>query len=221
MARRRRRTFEAAPFEMSGAFAFSLSSLVILLLAFFVFLMGKSEIDPMKRSRALESLDANFPGRRSTAALPEAGTVRAAQIEQVAKQAGFGVESEIDRFVVTLPELRSFDSGSDALRSEAIAPLKKIAEIAKALSLIVAIEGHTDNRPVRSQRFPSNWELSAARAVSVMRVFIESGVSTDHLSAAGRGEYVPVWSNEVPEGRAANRRVVLVIQTAERAQQGS
>lgn len=74
------------------------------------------------------------------------------------------------------------------------------------------IEGHTDNRPLgRKSAFKSNWELSAARAFSVLQFFLKEGVAPEKLSAVGYGEFKPIKSNETPEGRNANRRIEINI----------
>jgi len=76
----------------------------------------------------------------------------------------------------------------------------------------IQIEGHTDNRPLgRSIRFRSNWELSSARAFSVLQFFIKEGVAPEKLSAVGYGEFKPVKSNDTPEGRSGNRRIEINI----------
>ncbi|MFY9174732.1 MAG: flagellar motor protein MotB [Peptococcia bacterium] len=75
----------------------------------------------------------------------------------------------------------------------------------------VRIEGHTDNLPINTPRFPSNWELSTSRATNVLRFLIEEGISPDRLSAVGYGEYHPIASNDIAEGRQKNRRVDIVI----------
>lgn len=198
--------------QSTDIFQFSLSSLNMILLAFFVFLVANSQVDKLKASKALESLDANFPGRiRASADVIEEAS-RTAVIEKIAREAGFGVVSELDRLVVTLPEAKAFESGSDILHQSAVAPLRKIAEVVKNLELLATIEGHTDDSPISTVRFPSNWELSAARAVSVLKIFLQQGISAEKLSAAGRGEFLPIATNETLEGRALNRRVVLVIE---------
>ena len=90
--------------------------------------------------------------------------------------------------------------------------LKAIGGALADSGLDVRVEGHTDNVPVHTMRFDSNWELSAARATAIARMLLEvHAVSAEHLSAAGYGEYHPVASNETAEGRAQNRRVDLVI----------
>ena len=75
----------------------------------------------------------------------------------------------------------------------------------------IRVEGHTDDRPIGTAVFPSNWELSAARAASVVRLFAQRGVAARRLAVIGYGEYRPVQPNTTPAGRNANRRVVVVI----------
>jgi len=89
-----------------------------------------------------------------------------------------------------------------------------IIEISKLLSsseLPIRVEGFTDDRPMSSSRFPSNWELSAARASSVVKLLAEEGIAPTRLAAIGYGEFQPVASNQSPQGRAANRRVSLLL----------
>ena len=76
------------------------------------------------------------------------------------------------------------------------------------------MEGHTDNFPIHTENFPSNWELSTARASSVVRLFIEQGVDANRLTAIGYGENRPIESNETIEGRKRNRRVAIMILAA-------
>jgi chemotaxis protein MotB len=73
------------------------------------------------------------------------------------------------------------------------------------------VEGHTDSVPIRNAQFPSNWELSAVRASSVVRLFVDNGVKETRLVAIGRGSTLPVDSNKTPEGRLRNRRVEITV----------
>lgn len=104
-----------------------------------------------------------------------------------------------------------FPSG-DAMPSESAEPvLNKIAEILKSYDNQVQVEGFTDNVPITNEMYPSNWELSAARAASVVHLFTRAGVMPARLSAVGYGEYKPVVSNETEIGRSKNRRVNIII----------
>ena len=107
-----------------------------------------------------------------------------------------------------------FDSGKAKIRSEAYEMLNKVARVLKenVPELKVGIEGHTDNVPIQHSGWKSNWELSTARALSVLHYLIgNEGISPDRLSAIGYGEYQPVASNDTKNGRQLNRRVEIVI----------
>ena len=104
-----------------------------------------------------------------------------------------------------------FDAGSDNLKSAGRDVLASIAELLKQNDHPVSVEGHTDNIPIHTARFPSNWELSAARATNVTRQLIQLGVDGSRLRAIGFADTKPLDSNDTPQGRAHNRRVSLVI----------
>jgi len=89
--------------------------------------------------------------------------------------------------------------------------IRRLGEILAATTSSVQVEGHTDNVPIRTAEFPSNWELSAARAATVVRMFREAGVDPARMAAVGYAEFRPVADNETPEGRARNRRVLVIV----------
>lgn len=116
--------------------------------------------------------------------------------------------------VITFVSEVLYDSGKDSLRPEAVDSLQKIAKVLNTTvkDLKVGIEGHTDNVPIKYSGWKSNWELSAARALSVLHFMVEEeGINPDRVSATGYGEFQPVADNESPEGRQNNRRVEIVI----------
>ena len=105
-----------------------------------------------------------------------------------------------------------FESGRAELKPEGIEVLKKLEGLISDFDNELVIEGHTDNVPMTSGRFPSNWELSTARAVTVVRYLSESlDIDPGRLSAVGYGEYRPIKPNDTAENRAANRRVNILI----------
>jgi chemotaxis protein MotB len=107
-----------------------------------------------------------------------------------------------------------FDSGKAKIRPEAYTILDKVATVLKenVPGLNVGIEGHTDNQPIKFSGWKSNWELSSARALSVLHYLVEEKeIVPERVSAVGYGEYKPVASNETKEGRQLNRRVEIVI----------
>ena len=114
--------------------------------------------------------------------------------------------------VLSLPELVLFESGAATLRAEAMPFLQALAEALVELDRQIKVQGHTDNIPIRSAQFPSNWELSAIRAVMVVRALGELyGVPSQNLSAVGFADSRPVTDNQTPENRAKNRRVEIVV----------
>jgi chemotaxis protein MotB len=104
-----------------------------------------------------------------------------------------------------------FASGSARLSPGAVTTLGELAGILARHPNTIHVEGFTDNRPINTAVYPSNWELSAARAAAVVQLFAQNGVDPQRLAAVGYGEFHPVGDNDTPEGRNANRRVVLVI----------
>ena len=104
-----------------------------------------------------------------------------------------------------------FPSASSDLEDEAFPALKALSNALKDLPNHIDVEGHTDNIPIRNEIFPSNWELSAARAASVVNLFTRNGVDPAKLSAIGYGEHRPITSNDSVDGRLKNRRVKVVI----------
>ncbi len=104
-----------------------------------------------------------------------------------------------------------YASGEARLARPAIPVLGEIANILQKSANPIQVEGFTDNNPINTPRFPSNWELSAARAASVVHLLDRYGIEPDRMSAIGYGEYKPVASNDTEAGRQKNRRVVLVV----------
>jgi chemotaxis protein MotB len=118
-----------------------------------------------------------------------------------------GVSVEINASVL-------FDPGDATLTAESNEALRAVAVLLKDDPHLVQVEGHTDTTPISNALFPSNWELSAVRASSVVRLFIDSGVAASRLTAVGHGSNIAVASNEQPLGRARNRRVAVTILSA-------
>jgi chemotaxis protein MotB len=115
--------------------------------------------------------------------------------------------------VLSLRESALFPPGQDMLNPEALPLLSKISEaLSKLPGQPVRLEGHTDNVPIQTGRFPSNWELSAARANAVLDLLVNrQGLDPGRFAVAGYADYHPVASNDTPEGRSHNRRVDIVV----------
>ena len=133
------------------------------------------------------------------------------------KRAELWLEVEINSDIL-------FDTGSAALDHASSEILSKLAAVLVDVSNPVRVEGYTDNQPINTLQFPSNWELSAARAASVVHLFAGQGVSPQRLAMTGYGEFRPRADNLTQEGRNRNRRVVLIVladpENADRANNG-
>jgi chemotaxis protein MotB len=121
-----------------------------------------------------------------------------------------------DRIEIEMKERMLFGSGDARLSREALGSLREMANTLKRIPSHLQVEGHTDNVPIASAAFPSNWELSAARAASVVHYLARAGVEPWRMSAVGLGEHRPVAENGDAKGRAANRRVTIVVLTGQR-----
>jgi chemotaxis protein MotB len=114
-----------------------------------------------------------------------------------------------------------FLSGEAELSKTVIPILSKVAEVIKPLPNVINVEGHTDNIPIVNVKFRSNWDLSSARATSVVHEFVKDGISPARLSAIGYGEFHPIAENKLEDGRFKNRRVVIVLMSQAFARYGA
>jgi chemotaxis protein MotB len=114
---------------------------------------------------------------------------------------------------VSLEEKLLFKSGSDEVNPKGKEVLKSLATILnKTKDITVMVEGHTDNVPIKTQLFKDNWDLSTARAISILRILIkECGFDPNRITASGRGEFHPIKPNDTDEGRSANRRTEIIL----------
>jgi chemotaxis protein MotB len=129
----------------------------------------------------------------------------------------FDLEDEIELLfskeglVMRLAEHTLFESGVATISAQALPMIEKIGAIITQTDYLIRIEGHTDNVPIHTDAFPSNWELSTARAVNVLRYFIQHHrIDAKRMSAEGFGEFRPLVANDTEENRATNRRVVVI-----------
>jgi chemotaxis protein MotB len=115
-------------------------------------------------------------------------------------------------FVVSLKDLGFFNSGEAVLRDGADAKIERIAKVLSQHRMDIRIEGHSDDQPIHTDQFRSNWELSTARAMAVLMLLVnDSGIDPKRVSVAGYGQYRPIADNATAEGRRMNRRVDLVV----------
>ena len=118
----------------------------------------------------------------------------------------FGISIEINASVL-------FNPGEAVAGPEAVRALRAVGQVLSDGDFPIKVEGHTDTMPIANAMFPSNWELSSARASTVVRTFIEAGVSPSRLTASGFADQHPVADNTTPEGRARNRRVAILVES--------
>ncbi len=120
------------------------------------------------------------------------------------------VEENDEGAVITISDVLLFSGGSGSMNQKGLPVMAKIAKVLKQFSYPIKVAGHTDNIPIHTERFPSNWELSATRASDVVRFLITQGVNPSLLSAEGHAEFSPLTDNKSAKNRARNRRVEIV-----------
>jgi chemotaxis protein MotB len=136
----------------------------------------------------------------------------AIELQAEIKRGDVAIKAGREGLVVSLREIGFFESGSADVKLKSEPSVSRIARVLEHGNYQVRIEGHTDNVPIHTAHFASNWELSTSRATEMAKLFITRyGYPPDHLSAAGYAEFHPVASNETAGGRAMNRRIDLVV----------
>jgi chemotaxis protein MotB len=152
---------------------------------------------------------------------PPADLVKSAKVLEKAlavelKSQKLAIRLEARGLVISLREAGFFGSGDDAVSPSSLPALAKIAEVVGSLPNPVRLEGHTDSIPIHNSRFRSNWELSTARAIATLELLAERyHIQRSRMAVAGYAENVPADSNDTAEGRSHNRRVDIVLLTAE------
>jgi len=216
--------------------------LVTLLMCFFVLLFAFSSIDAQKFEAVMQSFQGSagiLEGGKSLSEAPfvfdampedtsqnEQSTIEDDKFKELQKkvedyieennmQSEIDVELEAIGLIIRFKDNVLFDSGSAVIKLETYDILSFLSSLFNSEEFLeeeIRVEGHTDNIPIRTALYPTNWELSTHRASNVVKYFIESSsMDPKRLSASGYGEYHPIETNESSEGRAANRRVDLVV----------
>ena len=204
--------------------------LISLLVAVATSLAGCTTIEKAKRTDKLSyELSALQKKMEKLKSEKEAKANEVSDLERAKLELEKRLQSEIENYkaklkitekglVVTFLSEIFFNSGKDKIKVEGENALEQVAQVLNINipDVTVAIEGHTDNDPIRYSGWQSNWELSSARALAVVHYFIDQcSISPERLSAVGYGEYHPVESNETSEGMQQNRRVEIVILPSE------
>ncbi|MCR8913818.1 flagellar motor protein MotD [Marinobacter panjinensis] len=135
----------------------------------------------------------------------------ALEFDELINQGVVTLETSDDWLELSLRNSLLFGSGDAEPHYDAFEVVEKIAGVLRNRDNAIRVEGFTDNLPIRTNAFPSNWELSAARAAAIVRMLSMEGVESERLAAVGYGEYQPVARNDTEEGRRRNRRVVLLV----------
>lgn len=207
--------------------------LMSLLLTFFVLIATFSSIQQLKFQKAMGSLKGSLgvlkfltsPTEPSSLKVPplrgyektELGRKKLQEIRQHIEQSGIGqavhIEERPDGILVRMMESVLFESGKAKLKTSSYELLAKIGKVVKEWPNKIRIEGHTDNVPIHTEHFPSNWELSAIRAISVLKFFQQvSMVDARNIYYTGYGEFRPLVPNNSPANRAKNRRVEILLE---------
>ena len=208
------------------------ADLITLLLAFFIVLYSMSKIDIEKFHEVTVALHCVLQGKKLPSLPPgsrfvydESGNSNLKlgdlvtlkrEIETKLEELGFSdnIRATLDRrgLIIRVSESAFFDLGSADLRTEAVDILDLIAEFLLRIPNHIRIEGHTDNLPIKTSKYPSNWELSVNRATICVRyLIVKHKFPPARISALGYGEYRPIAGNETPDSRIKNRRVDIIV----------
>ena len=198
--------------EFDQQWIFTYADMVTLLLVFFILLLTFCKPDTEKLKSVADSFKPVPPGT------PFFLTGQPSVLEQLAQQAEtVEVPEELfvsldDRgVVVSFKDSALFGPASADLLPKAVDSLSKFVKFLYALPNDIVVEGHTDDQPIRSSRFPSNWELSSARASAVARFLQREGIKGDRMTVLGFAEFRPRFRNDTPQKRSLNRRIDVLI----------
>jgi len=189
-------------------------SLMLLLVVFFIMLIAYSSInkDRLLQKKYIEKAaqDVSMQAPEMNQAMQSLQKLKA----DMGMKDDFSIVKTDSGFKAVVPNPVLFNSGDASLNEGVYAVLDGIMTIAKQNDLSIQIEGHTDNVPVQTEDFPSNWELSTMRAVNILRYLQNNGdIPPDRLVAVGFAEHHPVADNDTPEGRQKNRRIEILFRS--------
>lgn len=173
----------------------------------------KSAFNKKDQNKATQSTDnkVDGPGVKKTRGTYRDGLDDLNKALSLMESKDFSINREKGWIEMNITAGSLFDSGTADLKPEALVKLMQLAAKIKDLSCTVVVEGYSDNIPIETPQFPSNWELSATRAASVARVLNDYGIATERLIVTGYGEQYPIANNVTEEGRSQNRRVDIII----------
>lgn len=232
----RRRRLPPEEMHNKERWLISYADFITLLFGFFVVMYAISSVNEAKYERLSESLQGIFSTAPSSIRpipvgdYPQAGQVIpevsqsgglpalddlegafATAFDEMLDQGVISVEREGDWLQLTLPNSLLFAPGEAQPHFDAFEVVQSIARVLRGSGNALRVEGFTDNLPIRGDRYPSNWELSAARAATLVRMLEAEGIASERMAAVGYGEHQPRTDNATAAGRRANRRVVLLV----------
>ena len=221
MSRRKRGAQEEVNTE---AWITTYSDTITLLLTFFILLYSMAEVDKEKMQQVSDAMQSQMVGQAPAAPVenptqeppPTDYEKLVEKVNEAVKKNNLTdivkVREEDRGVVLQLDESILFDPGMADLKENSKAVLNSINVLLTDMDNDVLVEGHTDNVPMHTEKYGSNWELSTARAVNVIRYFIDGkGLNPAKFSAKGYGEFKPLVENSTPENKSINRRVDILI----------
>ena len=209
-----------------GSWKIALADMMTVLMAFFLVMWLAAMVEPEKRAEFANALlnlghadkqgehEEPVTGEQVIDPIPELAKPLLTQeeiLQVMSDRSNVEVEETDDYLKITLKSDHFFESGRATISDRVREELEHLGELLAGRNLPISITGHTDNIPIHTLQFPSNWELSAARAATVARVFIDMGVNPALITVSGRADQDPVAPNDTRFGRAMNRRVVIYI----------
>lgn len=185
-------------------------SLMLLLLVLFLMLISYSAID-QERWPQIKNMTSPPDMAKQSPEMDRAMQAMTAMAHDAGMNDQLSIERTAEGFKAVIPNPVLFASGDTALNRSVYAVMDGIIKVAQRNQLAIQIEGHTDDVPINTAAFPSNWELSTMRAVNILRYLQKhGGIPANRLSAVGYAEYRPVASNDTDEGRRSNRRIEIL-----------
>lgn len=235
----KKRRLQDSDEHMDESWLIPYADLLTLLLALFIVLFASSSINSEKLQQIMISMNSALSGKGSSLILKENASSPAVKpleltageetkqeeneklhslmeniqsyIEARGLEKVITVQDEPKGIKLSLKDVILFESGSAELKGNSPAILGGLLDLIKGVQNPISIEGHTDNVPITGGTFRSNWELSSARALSVLYFFEQNGIPSNKLQFAGFGEQKPLYPNDTVEHRQANRRVDIMI----------
>lgn len=236
MLRKRREVHEEP--EGSERWLLTYADLITLLLGLFVILYAMSKIDQGKYNEVALALSQAFGGKTILSGnggitpMPAPPPQNSADnndevssdseqnevsqninkaLEKYVQSSKVSIVESSEELTIHLLETLLFETGSDALKPEAKNVLNELSDLIRVLPNKIRVEGHTDNIPINTPQFPSNWHLSIARSLNTAYYMMQKGVNPQKISILGYSEYKPINPNDTAEDRSKNRRVDIVI----------